>query len=109
MAIDYAEVMQIIGSETAAHPQTTSLAMQTYSLWNAHANEIKQIQTEWQQTEPKATGAFDTVGIALQIMALHPNAANLLIQTLTMWQTRIPDLIQIIGEIQAAATQAAKT
>lgn len=109
MAIDYMEVLGIIGGLTARHPQSTSLIMQTYSLWNTNAAEINQVQAEYQRAAPQGSGPMDTAGIVLQIAAMHPKAAALLIQTLTMWQTRIPDLIQILQELQAAATEASKS
>jgi hypothetical protein len=107
--IDYMEVMGTLGSIAAKHPQTTSLLMQTFSLWNSHANEARKVQGEYQEAAQKATGPLDQAGIAMQLVALYPIASQLLLQTLAMWQSRIPDLIQVINEFQASSDAAAKT
>jgi len=109
MAVDYMEVMGALGGIAGRHPQTTSLLMQTYSLWNTHQDEAMAIYNEYQKAAPTATGALDQAGILMQLCAMHPTAAQLLIQTLSMWQSRIPDLTQVITEFQAAAVAAAKT
>ena len=107
--IDYMEVLGILGGLVARHPQSTSLILQTFNLWNGHADEVSKAWSEYQAAAAKASGPLDQGGIVLQLMALHPNAQALLKQTLTMWQTRIPDLIQILDELQSAANEAAKT
>jgi len=109
MGIDAWETLGIFGGEAAKHPQTTGLLMQTYSLWNNHSEELKKVLSEYQNTNAQAKGPIDTGGIVLQLMAMHPFAKDLLKQTLVMWQTRIPDLIQILDELQNAANEAAKT
>ena len=109
MSIDYMEVMGVFGGLTARHPQTVSLILQTYNLWNNSSVELNKIYGEYNVAAAKATGPLDQAGIVMQLMAIHPSASALLKQTLTMWQTRIPDLLQIIDELQAASTAAAKT
>lgn len=107
--VDYMEVMGVLGGIAMRHPQSTSLLMQTFSLWNTHSDEVNKTWNEYQVAAAKATGPMDQAGIVLQLMAAHPNAEALLKQTFTMWQTRIPDLIQILDELQNAANEAMKT
>jgi hypothetical protein len=109
MAIDYGEVMAIVGQEMAKHAATTSLLMQTKSLWSGHDAERQQIQAEYARTSKPGQSIFDTGSIILQIMALHPQAEPLLVQTLKMWDGHIGDLIKMLDEIQAAAVEANKT
>jgi hypothetical protein len=109
MAVDYMEVLGVLGSLAAKHPQTTALLLQSYNLWNARADEINKITGEYQNAAAKAAGPLDQVAILMQLVALHPNVVGLLKQTLTMWQTRIPDLLDVIEELQSAAVSAAKT
>jgi len=109
MAIDYMEVMGTLGSIAGKHPQTTSLLMQTVGLWKDHQDEAMKIYGEYMEAVAKATGPLDKAGIAMQLVALHPNVSVLLLQTLAMWQSRIPDLIQVINDFQAASDAAAAT
>lgn len=109
MAIDYMEVFGIMGGLAARHPQTTGLLWQTYSLWSPHLGEVNKIAADYQKTAAQAKGPLDQAGIVLQLVAAHPNASALLKQTLTMWQTRVPDLLQVLDELQAAASAAAET
>jgi len=109
MAVDYLEIIAAYSAITTAHPQTTSLLMQTYGLWNGKKDELQKIFADYQRSVPAATGTLDKVGIVMALMAMHPSVSALLTQTLAMWQTRIADLQQIIGEAQAHADAAAKT
>lgn len=109
MAVDFMEVMGALGAIAGKHPQTTSLLMQSYSLWNARADLDRQIYDEYTKAAATATGPMDQAGIAMQLAAMHPAVAQLLKQTLAMWQSRIPDLIQVIDEFQAASVAANKT
>lgn len=109
MAIDYMEVMGTLGSIAARHPQTMSLAMQTYSMYSQYSDEISKMMDEYKRASAQATGKFDIAGILMQICAMHPNGAKVLLQIIAMWQGRIPDLIQIINEFQDASVAAQKT
>jgi len=109
MAVDYLEIMGALGAIASAHPQTTSLLMQTYSLWNAKADELQKVFADYQRSVPAATGTLDKVGIVMELMAMHPGVSVMLNQTLAMWQTRIADLQQIVNEAQAHADVAATT
>src|SRR6266581_2251063 len=108
MAIDYMEVMGTLGSIAGKHPQTTSLLMQTYSLWN-QPELVAKISSEYAKAAATAAGPLDQAGIVMQLVAMHPDVSKLLLQTLAMWQSRVPDLIQVITEFQVAASAAAKT
>ena len=109
MAVDYSEVMSTFASMMFRHPQTSSLGMQTYSLWSSHLDEGRQIVDEYQRAAANATGQLDQLGILMQLCAKHPKAADLLIQTLTMWQGRIEDAKQLIREFQDASVVAYKS
>jgi hypothetical protein len=109
MAIDYMEVMEVFGTETAKHPATTKLIMDTKALWEQYPTMLQQVQAEYLRAKPQATGFFDQLGIILQIMALHPAAEPLVKQTLQMWDGHLGDLIHMLDEIQAAAVEANKT
>ncbi len=109
MAVDFPEVMNTLMGIAGKHPQTTSLLMQSYSLWNARADKNRHIYDEYMRAAATATGPMDQAGIAMQIAAMNPDALPLVIQTLSSWQTRIPDLIQVLSEFQAASVAAAKT
>ncbi len=109
MAVDYSEVMGLFGSLMGGHPQSMGLLMQSYSGWDGHTDDLTKIANEYQSAAVNATGAMDKGGIAMQLAAMHPWVADLLIQTLLQWQSRIPDLIEIIKEFQAASTAAMKT
>ena len=109
MAVDYMEVLGLLGSLSLKHPQTTALTLQTYNLWNTRADELNKVPGEYQSAAAKATGPLDQVAIIMQLVSLHPNIVGLLKQTLVMWQTRIPDLLEVIDEVQSAAVNAAKT
>lgn len=109
MAVEYLEVMGALGSIAAKHPQSTSLAMQTYSLWNSKLDEAKKIYDQYLQASAQATGTLDKAGVLMQLLAMHPDVSKLLLQTIAMWQTRIPDLIDIITEFQEASSEAYKS
>ena len=109
MAVDFMEVMGALGSIAGNHPQTTALLMQTYSTWNARADKDRQIFDEYNRAAATATGPMDQAGIAMQLAAMHPEVLPLVIQTLASWQSRIPDLIAVLTEFQAASVSAAKT
>lgn len=109
MAVDYLEVMSALASMMSKHPQTSSLAMQTYSMWSDHLDEGKAIVDEYKRASASATGKLDNVGIIMQLAARHPKVADLLIQTLAMWSSRIEDGKQLIREFQDASVEAYKS
>lgn len=115
MPIDYMETMGTIGAVTAKHPRTSSLAMQTYSEWKARLDDIKNVVAKYQETVAKAKaegrdlGMLDQLGIVQQLAAQNPWAVSLLIRTLSAWQTRIPDGVEILTEFQESSAQAYKT
>jgi hypothetical protein len=109
MAVDYMEVMSALAGMMSKHPQTSSLGMQTYSMWSEHIGEAKKIYEEYQRASAAATGKLDQVGILMQLMAMHPKVSDLLVQTLAMWSSRIEDAKQLIQEFQAASVAAYKS
>jgi hypothetical protein len=115
MSVEYMEVMGVLGSIAARHPQTTGLAYNTYSAWSARFDDIKDLFEKYQKTVHEAqsqgreVGTLDKTGIAMQLAASNPWFIQLVIQTLSQWQTRIPDAVQILGEFQSSASAAAKS
>ena len=109
MAVDYMEVMGALGAVTAKHPQTVGLLMQTFQQINSNMDKYNKIASQYQQAAGQANGPLDQAGIIMQLLAQHPDVSSLVTQTLASWQSRIPDLIQVITEFQVASTEAAKT
>jgi hypothetical protein len=106
--IGYLTIMGVIGSLTTRHPSIVSLVMQTINLWKPHQDEAVKIYQEYLASSGKATGTLDQAGIALELMAAHPDVSSLLTHTLAMWQSHIVEACQAISEVQAAATAAAR-
>lgn len=107
--IDYMEVLGILGAIAAKHPQTVGLLMNSYNSYKEVAGELDKVRSEFSATAKSATGPLDQAGILMQLAALHPDAVKFITQMLSNWQTRIPDLVQILNEFQAASSAAAKT
>jgi hypothetical protein len=109
MPVEYMEVVSALGSIAAKHPQTMGLLMSSYNSYKDVADALEKARNEYQQASKTATGALDKAGILMQIAALHPDIIKFLAQVLTTWQTRIPDLVQILNEFQAASATAYKS
>jgi hypothetical protein len=113
--VDYMEVVGLLGSIAARHPQTTGLGYQTYSAWSARFDDIKELFEKYNKTVHEAqsqgrdVGTFDKTGIAMQLASQNPWFIQLVVQTLANWQTRIPDAIQILNEFQTSSKSAAQS
>lgn len=109
MTVSYVEVFEVLGPIGIKHPQTVSLLWQTYGLVNPYLDEFKQFISQYNKTAETANGTIDKAAILLQLMDMHPNVSDILKKVIIMWQTRIPDLLQIIDELQDGATSVGKT
>jgi hypothetical protein len=115
MSVEYMEVMGVLASVASKHPQTTALGYNTYSAWSAKFDDIKALFEKYNKTVHEAqsqgrdVGTLDKTGIAMQLAAQNPWFIQLVIQTLSQWQTRIPDAVQILGEFQSSSSEAAKS
>jgi hypothetical protein len=107
--VDYMEVMGVVGSVAAKHPQTTALGMQTKSLWEENRERLTNAYNKFNSTKTPESGMLDHIGILMQIAANDPRITQNLIRILSMWQGRIPDLIQILTEFQASSEAAMKS
>jgi len=109
MAVDYIEVLGALGAIAAKHPQTIGLLATSYSAYQKVAPEIAKAKDEYQKAAAAAKGPIDQAAIAMQLAAMHPEVIAFLTQMLSTWQTRIPDLIQIVNEFAASSNAAVKT
>jgi len=115
MSVEYMEVMGTLGGIASKHPQTTGLGYNTYSAWSARFDDIKALFEKYQKTVHEAQGqgrdlgTLDKTGIAMQLAAQNPWFIQLVVQTLSQWQTRIPDAVQILNEFQLSSNEAAKS
>jgi hypothetical protein len=109
MAVEYLEVLGAYGAIVSRHPQTTGLLMNLYNSYKELATTIEKAHGEYEHAAQSATGALDKAGILMQVAALHPDVVKFLVTVLTACQTRVPDLIQILNEFQAASAEAYKS
>ncbi len=115
MAVDYVEVMGLLASTMAKHPQTSALGSSTYGNWSARLDDIKRIIAKYNETVAKAKGEgqslgkLDQVAIVMQLAAQNPWFVQLVVQTLSAWQTRIPDGISMLNEFQETSVAANKS
>jgi hypothetical protein len=113
--VDYLEVMSTLGSVAARHAETTGLAYQTYATWEKRFDDIKGLFEKYQKTVHEAQaqgrdpGKLDKAGIAMQLVAQNPWFIQLMVQTLSQWQTRIPDAVKVLNEFQLSSSEAMKS
>lgn len=108
MSIDYGEVFQVLGSVAAKHPQTSSLIMQTYGLLKDEGDDVRKMMEKFKEADSQSRGPMDTLAVIMQLTAMNPNTTLKLIQVLSMWQSRIPDLITFLQEFRAESIEANK-
>jgi len=109
MSIDYLEVIGALSAIAAKHPQTMGLLMNSYNSYKEVAGQLDKVRSEFSATAKTATGPIDQAGILMQLAAMHPDVVKFITQMLSNWQTRVPDLIQILNEFQAASSASYKT
>lgn len=98
--MDTMKVVGILGGLAVNHPSIMALGSQLLNLYNAHSAEFNKIAAEYQTAASKATGPIDQAGVALELMAAHPDVAPLIVQILGLVQPHIPELQQTLTQLQ---------